>query len=317
MNVQAKASIPNSKPKVTSAWAQFAQRLASVLQGLQEDQYLVISAKQSSGLYVQFVGQGFYGIRIETVSNQYLDRPEKLTDHQLHKLAELGWKPPTENIKDKSQDKDPEGSPNYYIDYSPPVPFDAAAQVAVTTLTAVHKIPHPGYLQYEAFDSDGNSISIQALGLKRMARIADSNHHNIRGDLLSTIKRFTGLTDLQYNQDGNIGMRLGSLLAFVRYDEHPPSIRFHSPLVSGIEESPELYARLNELNSGVGCMHFFYHNNRVIAVSDIPAVPFHAGHFLQAFKMFYEIADGVDELLVGEFGGKTAFAHTMPTTTKQ
>jgi hypothetical protein len=33
--------------------------------------------------------------------------------------------------------------------------------------------------------------------------------------------------------------------------------------------------------------------------------------------MFYEIADGVDELLAGEFGGKTAFAENIPTTIKQ
>jgi hypothetical protein len=316
MDLQAKTNIPNSKPTISPAWAQFAQRLASVLQGLQEDQFLVISAKQSAP-YVQFVGQGFYGIRMETISNQYLDRPEKLTEHQLHMLAELGWNHPTKNIEDKSQDKDPEGSPNFYIDHSTPVSFDTAAEVAVTTLAAVHKIPHPGYLQYEAFDSDGNSISISALGLKRMTRSDESNPQKIRQDLLSIIKKITGLTDLQYNQDGNIGIRSGSLLALIRYEEHPPSIRFHSPLVSGIEESPELHVRLNELNSGVGCMHFFYHNNRVIAVSDIPAAPFHAGHFLQTFKMFYEIADGVDELLAGEFGGKTAFAHTMPTTTKQ
>jgi len=315
MNVQAKADISDSKPKISPAWTQFAQRLASVLQGLQEDQYLVISAKQS-GLYVQFAGQGFYGIRMETISNHYLDRPEKLTDHQLRILAELGWNPPTENIEDKSQDKDPEGSPNFYIDHSTPVAFDAVAEMTVKTLSQVHRIPHPGYLEYKAFDSHGNSLPVPGLGLKR-ATEHPSDPQKTRQNLLSTIRGFTGLSGLEYDQSGNIGIQFGSMITLIRYNEKPPSIRLHSPLVSGVRPSPELFARLNELNSGIGCMHFFHRNNLIIAISDIPAAPFYAEHVLQSLRMFNEIADGLDELLAKEFGGKTAFAENIPTTIKQ
>ncbi len=45
----------DAAPCVPSVWTAFAENLAQVLEGLQEDQYLIIMAKQSS-LYIQFAG---------------------------------------------------------------------------------------------------------------------------------------------------------------------------------------------------------------------------------------------------------------------
>ncbi len=297
-------------------WSGFAGRLASVLQALQEDQFLVVSAKKSS-LYVQLACQGFYGLRMETTSNQYLSETEQLTDMQINMLADLGWNRPAEEEEDEVRDKPPEGSPNFHIDFSTPVSFDGAAELAVKTLSLVHRIPHPGYLEYEAFDSDGNSIPIPDLGLKRMTRYATPDPQKMRQTLLSTIREFTRLSDLNYDRKGNIGIRFGSVVTFISYMEKPPSVRFHSPLVTEIKESPELNARLNELNSGTWSMHFFHRNNTIQTVSDIPAAPFSADHIIQALTMFNEIADGMDDILAAEFGGKTAFAGTMPTLVTQ
>ncbi len=298
------------------AWSGFTRRLASVLQDLQEDQFLVVSVKKSS-LYVQFAAQGYYGLHVETTSNKYLTGLEQLNDTQTRMLADLGWNRPTEDNEDEVQDKAPEGSPNFHIDFSTPVSFDDVAELAVKTLSLVHRIPHPGYLEYEAFDSDGNSIPIPDLGLKRMTRYASPDPQTMRQTLLSSIREFTRLNDLSYDQKGNIGIRFGSVVTFISYMEKPPSVRFHSPLVTGVKESPKLHARLNELNSGIWSIHFFHRNNTILAVSDIPAAPFLADHIIQALTMFNEIADGIDDLLAAEFGGKTAFAGTMPTLITQ
>jgi len=315
MNVQAEASIPDSKPNIFPAWAQFAQRLSPVLQGLQEDQYLVVSAKQSN-LYVQFAGQGFYGLLMETTSNQYLSETEQLDDSQIDMLTKLGWNRPTDDLKAEEKEKGPEGSPNYYIDNPRPVDFEGVSRLAVMTFSHVHRIPHPGYLEYDAFDSRGNPVHFPDLGLKRAtAHIPEPQ--TIRQNLLATIQAATGLKELKYDQSGNIGIRFGSVLTFIRYKEKPPSVRFHSPLVSEVKGSPKLYARLNELNSGIGSMHFFHRNNVISAISDIPAAPFSAEHIIQALKMFNEIADGLDEVLAGEFGGRTAYGEPMSTTVKQ
>ncbi len=304
-----------SSPSIPIVWLEFGQRLSSVLQSLQEDQFLIISAKQSN-MYVQFAGQGFYGLHVETISNQYLSETEHLDDSQIHMLMELGWNRPTDGLESEEKEKSPEGSPNYYIDNPQPVDFDGAAELSVKTFFQVHRIPHPGYLEYNAFDYQGNPIQFPNIGLKQ-ASAHISGPQKIEQNLLMTIRGATGLKELKYDQNGNIGIKFGSIITFIRYKEKPPSIRFHSPLVSEVEATPELFAKLNELNSGIGSMHFFHRNDLIIAISDIPAAPFSAEHIIQTLRMFNEIADGLDDLLSGEFGGKTAFGSSFPTTMKQ
>src|SRR5574338_87685 len=85
-------SAPVSAPPRRSAdWPAFAQRLASVLGALQEDQYLVVSLK-GTDRYVQFAAQGHWGLRAECVSNEYLSGPERLDERQLARLRDLGWR---------------------------------------------------------------------------------------------------------------------------------------------------------------------------------------------------------------------------------
>ena len=302
-------------PNISPAWFELADRLAKVLKNMQEDQFLVLSVKRS-GLYVQFAGQGSYGLRMETTSNQYLSKMEQLTNDQIAMLGTLGWKQPSKNADDEIPDKNPDGSPNFFIDHPVPVPFDAVSDLTIRTFAEVLQVPHPGYLEYDAFDSDDNIFTVPGLGLKQATK-HPSNHKKMRQDLLRTIRGFTGISDLKYDQNGNIGIRSGSVVTFIRYKEKPPSIRFHSPLVSEVKEGPELFARLNELNSRIGCMHFFHRNYTIVAISDIPAAPFNARHVLQSLKTFSSIADGLDEVLAVEFGGKTAFGKPVSTIIKQ
>ncbi|MFO8084827.1 MAG: hypothetical protein R6U27_10970 [Desulfobacterales bacterium] len=303
---------PNiSSAKISSAWIQFADRLAQVLKNLQEDQFVVLSVKQS-GLYVQLVGQGSYGLRMETTSNYYLSKSEQLEENQIAMLIKLGWNHPT-RMDDKMSDKNPDGSPNFFIDHSVPVPFDALSDLTIRTFAEVLRVPHPGYLEYNDFDSDGNSIPIPGLNLKRMKENDNIDPQEMKQYLLSTIRDFTGLTDLAYNQDKEIGIRFGSVVTFIRCMDKPPSIRFYAPLVSEVKDSPQLNARLNEFNSGIACMHFFHRNGIIIAMVEIPASPFIFDHVIQSLKMFAEISNGVDELLSAEFGGKKAFSEIIPS----
>jgi hypothetical protein len=52
------------------AWPAFEKRLAETLAALEEDQYLVVSAKRGWA-YVQFAAQGSFGLRAECVGNKY------------------------------------------------------------------------------------------------------------------------------------------------------------------------------------------------------------------------------------------------------
>lgn len=77
-----------------AAWDAVEARLADALGALEEDQYLILSAKRGYG-YVQFAAQGSFGLRAEAVSNHYLPPEHELGEAELVKVRELGWNEPT------------------------------------------------------------------------------------------------------------------------------------------------------------------------------------------------------------------------------
>ncbi|PIW09503.1 MAG: hypothetical protein COW39_04670, partial [Comamonadaceae bacterium CG17_big_fil_post_rev_8_21_14_2_50_60_13] len=96
------------------AWPPFEQKLAAVLARLEEDQYLVISVK-GTNRYVQFAGQGSFGMRVETTSNNYLSKPDQLDAEQVAALQQADWNDPTSDPDASAPENDPDGSPNFFV----------------------------------------------------------------------------------------------------------------------------------------------------------------------------------------------------------
>ncbi len=302
--------------RISVAWPPFAKRLAEVLAKLKEDQFLVVSLKDSNR-FVQFAAQGAFGMRAETTSNNYLTKQEQLDSRQIAALVELGWLDPTGAPSESTPDKDPDGSPNFFCEFGHPVQFENLANLTVRTLTEVIRVPHPGRLEYAAYDTENNEIELPELGL-RVAKRAPSSRGlaGLSRKLLATIKKMAGISDLAFDDDGDIGLRYGSALTFVRLIGDPSHVRFYSPILSGIEDSPALFERLNDFNVNTSAMRFVFQNGIIYGVADIAAVPFVTAHVSQAFDRFCAVVDGMDSLLQEEFGGRTAFAESMPSTAR-
>jgi hypothetical protein len=304
---QAKASSATSRLSVE--WPPFAEKLATALAKLEEDQYLILLVKRSNR-FVQFAAQGSYGMRVETTSNAYLSKPEKLNKRQIATLLQNGWSDPTASPDESTPENDPDGSPNFFVEFSDPVSFTAVANLAVRTLAEILRVPHPGSLQYDAFSADGEKIALPELGLQREKPASRKDEQeDLPQLLLETLKSTTGIADLDYDDDGDIGVRCGSAVVFVRLTNDSPFVRIHSHLLRGVEESEGLLARLNDMNANEIVMHFIYRNDTVYAVADVCAAPFVADHVALVFDHFCAIADGIDGLLQVDFGGETAFAE--------
>lgn len=154
------------QPDAEEEWARFCADLALVLAELDEDEYLIISTKKT-GLFVQFAAQGQFGMRAEAVSNNFL-KGKTLPQDACVVMQDLGWNAPT-NLPEKS---DPEGhtsdgSPNFFIDVAPPVPYEAIASLAVVTLRFVFRVGHPGKLKYRSFGDKVDSIRFPTLRIAR------------------------------------------------------------------------------------------------------------------------------------------------------
>ena len=160
-----------AQPTADEDWACFTKDLALVLADLDDDEFLIISSKRS-GLFVQFAGQGSFGLRVETISNSYRkDKP--LSQEACLIMQDMGWNLPT-NLPDEA---DPEGhtadgSPNFFVDVGRPVPYDAVSFLAVTTLRRLFSVGHPGELEYKSFGLRIDSIRFPTLRITRERPLA-------------------------------------------------------------------------------------------------------------------------------------------------
>ena len=61
---------------------------------------------------------------------------------------------------------------------------------------------------------------------------------------------------MNFDGDGDIGIRYGSALTFVRLADDPPYVYIYSPILQEVEESTNIFARLNDMNARETLMRF-------------------------------------------------------------
>ena len=157
------------QPDTDRAWLSFEAGLDEALMTLEEDEYLIVSSKRHHH-YVQFAGEGHHGMRIEAVSNAFIDEPgDRLSDAQHEEIAALGWDGPAENAPRPNAPPGASVQGNFFVDAATPVPAAVLAALACATLRHVYGVPHPGDLEYRAFRARGGEIRFPSLHLWRIA----------------------------------------------------------------------------------------------------------------------------------------------------
>ena len=159
--------VPRKKRKAIDAWERFTADLALCLSDLDEDDFLIVGARQKNH-YVQFSAQGAYGMRAEAACNSYIDPPDVLSVEDYERMAELGWGAATDSAEqDQTEERSPDGSPNFFIHIPLPIDFSALARLAVQSLREVYGVGHVRELQYSAFAEDETQIRFPTLRIKR------------------------------------------------------------------------------------------------------------------------------------------------------
>jgi hypothetical protein len=304
---------PQSFTFPTGNWQSFAGRLAVALSALKEDQYLTLSSVQRNR-FVQFAGQGAAGLRVEAVCDAYLTEDDQLDDGQIAAMKAAGWRAPTHRGDADPQDKDPLGSPNFFVDFDAPVSFQQVADFAVRTLSETFEVPDPDELEYNAFEHGGGPLTFPDLCKERVQRSESALEPPVPLDqaLLVTMRGITGIDDLEFDADGDISLRRGSQLIYVRILDKAQLIRIWSPLLWGVEESLALLGRLNRLNIGPGAVRFCFCEGVVFAETDADAGPLLPQHIGNSLRRFADATGGVNTLLQIEFGGRTSFIEPAP-----
>jgi len=155
------------------AWDTLRRGLREALCGLEQDEYLIL-ASRSQNYFVQFAGHENEGMRAEAVSNAYLTGNALLSDRACQALQAMGWCSPT-YVPIDGAPPPATGSPNFYVDATPPIPFARFAALAIQTLHAIYRVRHPRELAYKAGTFSGGNVSIRFPALTIPRRIEGSD----------------------------------------------------------------------------------------------------------------------------------------------
>ncbi|WP_121160096.1 T3SS (YopN, CesT) and YbjN peptide-binding chaperone 1 [Micromonospora pisi] len=160
-----------------------------------------------------------------------------------------------------------------------------------------------------------------ALAARPVARTGASNgrnhaldRHTEHGDKLAERVKWvlahllgTEPDQLRVDSDGDIGIRAGSAIIFVRAQEDPPLVDVFSPLLTGVQPTETLYRRLSDLTNGMIIGRIYCTGDTIWASIPVFGQDFQPTHLLLAIQAMIELADDLDDHLRQEFGGSRFF----------
>jgi hypothetical protein len=112
---------------------------------------------------------------------------------------------------------------------------------------------------------------------------------------------------LRVDSDGDIGIRAGSAMIFIRAQEDPPLVDVFSPLLSGLQPTEALYRRLSDLTNGMIIGRIYCTGDTIWASIPVFGQDFQSTHLLLAIQAMIELADDLDDHLHHDFGGSRFF----------
>jgi hypothetical protein len=299
------------------AWAAFEERLVKALTAMEHATYLIVSLagdpRPGASAYVQFAQGGLLGFRAEAAGNHWLPPGHGLGPAQEERLAALGWQSPGAASEGR----------NWVREWQDPVPFPEVAAMAVRTLREVYGATTPGDLRYRSggFPAHQGAVPDPHLDIPPDRPIPEhpgspavAGRHpapepdEAAASLQSALAQFVAGADLVPDRDGDLPIRVGSALMFVRaVAGRPPLIQVFAPLVSGVDLTPALLESLNDINRHILFGRVFWTDREVVVSMELTAVGISSPQIAFACVQLGNLADHLDDVLRGRFGGRTMF----------
>jgi hypothetical protein len=314
--------------KVTEAWQEFARALAGCLRGLPAGAEIAITLDPTASgtddaLYSVSIEIGDAGqIGARAVGNAALPQGFRLDRAAVADMVALGWSPPGVI----------QSSGGHFGLRDSTAEASRLAIIVSRTLRDVYGAPHPAFLVYLVHDADGEPVTVDPLGTARPdvpsdqsleldldgalaeARTAQAGGDELIGlddrvrTVVSAMLKSTS-DQLQVDSDGDINIRAGSAMVFVRVRDNPPLVDVFSPVLTEVEPTEQLYVKLSELTNRMPIGRLYCTNDTVWASIPVFGRNFQATHLMLAVQVMTGLADELDDRLLGEFGGKRFFGE--------
>ncbi|MEV1144045.1 hypothetical protein [Micromonospora sp. NPDC049799] len=324
------------REKVTQAWREFARALAERLAALPGGSHVELTLDPTAS----GTGDAVYSISIDVgadravaaraVGNASLPEGYRLDRAAVADMVALGWSPPGVL----------EGSGEHFGLHGGAEETTKLAALFSRTLRDVYGAPHPAFLVYLIHDAEGEPLESGPLGTARSEFGPD---RNVEADLDEALAKAAaqpaeddvlGLPErvrtvvstmlksdedrLQVDSDGDITIRAGSAMVFVRVRDNPPLVDVFSPILTEVEPTERLYVKLSELTNRMPIGRLYCADDTVWASIPVFGRNFQATHLMLAVQVMTGLADELDDRLHGEFGGKRFFGEgDKPTKSDQ
>lgn len=109
---------------------------------------------------------------------------------------------------------------------------------------------------------------------------------------------------LRVDSDGDVGIRSGSAMIFIRaHEDPPPLVEVFSPLITRVTPTESLYRRLSDLTNRIPIGRVYCTGDTVWASVPLFGENFQAAHLRLAIHAMIGLADELDDQLRQEFGG--------------
>jgi hypothetical protein len=309
--------------KVGEAWHEFARALAAAISALPRAAHLDITLDPTA----TGTGTAIYEVSVQhhaddrlgglAVGNATLPEGSRLSREAVAQMIVIGWSPPGVIA----------GSDKDFGLLASAADVARIAVIVTKTLRDVYGSPHPAFLTYAAHDAKGAAITIEPLGAARVSsgdekldvlRLSAEGFAALEDPSMTLLERVkivvaglqrTEPEALQVDSDGDIGIRSGSAMVFVRVRDNPPLIDVFSPILTDVEASEKLYAKLSELTTKMPIGRLYQANKTVWASVPVFGRDFQPTHLMLAVQVMTGLADELDDRLHGEFGGKRFFGE--------
>jgi hypothetical protein len=300
--------------KVTEAWAEFDRALAAVLPTLPAGSALDLTLDPTAS----GVGEAVYGVtllpvddglRAYAVSNAMLAPEHRLSRTAVGELIALGWSPP--GVVAGSEER---------LGLSLPTgQAERLAAIVTRTLRDVYGTPHPAFLVYTTASQAGQAIELPPLGTARLDQGGTAGLGRVDLDAMplpekvgTVIAAMLKVTpdSLPVDSDGDIGIRSGSAMVFVRVRDNPPLVDVFSPVLTDVNANEKLYQKLSDLTHRMPIGRLYCTSQTVWASVPVFGRDFQPTHLMLAVQVMTGLVDELDDKLHGEFGGKRFFVES-------
>lgn len=302
--------------KVDAAWTAFTSALAEAIGGLPEDSDLeLVLDPTATG-----TGEAVYDVQIsrlkgdelhaDATSNATLPDGVNLDRTTIAHLVSLGWQPPGVV----------EGAGERFGLRLPLAEAEDLAEIVTRTFRDMYNAPHPAFLTYDfSGETEAPTLATARLapGLTEAEEPAGpraitaeaSGLGSVVREVVAAMQR-TEPDRLSVDDNGEISLRAGSAMVFIKSTDRPAVVDVYSPLLTEVDPNERLYRELSELTQRLPIGRLYYLSGTIWVSVPVYGRDFQPTHLMLAVESMTRLADDLDDRLQTKFGGRRFFEPT-------